>query len=1019
MGLFAEISHAWATIDNALYLWDYTIPNPQLIGYEDQSHEITCVQLATPRKGVFLPSIKHLIVMATRQEIILLGLGKEANPSGKQELQLFETGMSVSVRGLGVNVIGSSPKTGRIFFAGESENHVYELQYQNEERWFLGRCVKKNHTYGWSSSFAPNFSWRQRPAEHVKQLLVDDTRNLVYTLSSESAIRALHMDSDTTLKETLNYTSRSIYSMIGHYITENKALNSNHRIVSISSISAEESSKFHLVAVTETGYRIYISAISTGLWTAPNSLRPPTNLAAPSVRFPPSQSPESAQAGHPSMQVQRIGLAPEPSRLPTRGAVRYAPGYFVCLEPDSRRLFISAPDPGLIPRKPGEGQPHPSRENAMWVGLDAKAELVDVCNSYDPPIRSPQGFGNELAIQFDKTPVEVAVLTSTGIYIFRRRTLVDGFAALYREGGGDEGRQGQIRRLISIYGREETLATALAVACGQGTEFTPDSEIGQIRDPEVLAFGKGVFINHGGKASINENMEQPVSPLDTVRPSPRHESIATFISRIVRSTWKTLVAKEMRTPTGGYSVISSVDLSKLRNVQQNLSSLSQFFSSNSSSIDGLRGPDENRIATTRQDDLALQGENRALHSLVQLVEKAIEGIAFVLLLFEERVEDLVQVLAESIRLLFFQLTYESLFTDDTGLKVAKELVKAIVNRNIARGSNVETVAETLRRRCGQFCSPEDVVTFKAQELLKRATEAGAGSEYGRNLLNESLNLFTEVAKTLQWEYLESAVKQYTALKFFAGAIQLVLKVANESDPKDEAGLLLRDNLPHDEVRQKFYDYRQRCYNLIHDVVNAVDQSSNDDIGSPRFRPSKTAQRQREAYDVIAESTDELFLSNLYDWYLSQGWTDRLLATDSNYIVQYLDRKSQFDHTHADLLWRYYNLKQNYIESSIIQLELAKSSFNLPLDKRIFYLSQAKTNIQLNKRARDKDRRQRLLKEITDHLDIGNLQDDLLQRFRSDERFDEENRKRVLSDLDGPVKTVSEVSLPCKPSLSIS
>lgn len=1012
MGLFAEINHAWACIDNALYLWDYTVPNPQLIGYEDQPHEVTAVHLAVPRKGVFLPSITRLIVMATRGDIVLLGLGKESTPNGKKVLQLFETGMSISVRGLSVKVIGSSSKTGRIFFGGETENHVYELQYQNEERWFLGRCVKKNHTYGWSASFAPGFGFRQRPPEFVKQLLVDDSRNLVYTLSSESAIRALHMDTDTTLKETLNYPSQSIYSMIGHYIAENEALNSKHRITSISTISADESSKFHLVAVTENGYRIYISAISTGYWTASTSSKPPTNLAANTVRFPPSGIPNSSQSNLPpgqNMQLQRIGQAPQTSRLPTRAATRYAPGYFFCLEPKSRRIFISSPDPGLIPRRQGEGQPHPSRENAMWVTLDAEAESVDVCNVYQPPIRHPQGFGNELAIQFDKPAVEIAVLTTTGIYIFHRRTLVDGFAALYREGGGDEGRQGAIRKLMSIYGREETLATALAVACGQGTEFTPDSGLGQIRDPEVLAFAKGVFINHGGKPSINENMEQPANPLDTVRASPRHEAIATFISRIVRSTWKNLVAQEARTPTGGYSVVSSLPVEKLRIVQQNLSSLSQFFSSNRNSIDGLRGPDENRAAATRQDDLALQGENRALHSLVQLVEKAIEGIAFVLLLFEERVEDLVRLLAEPMRPMFFQLTYESLFTDENGLKVAKELVKAIVNRSIARGSNVETVAETLRRRCGQFCSPEDVVTFKAQELLKRATEAGLDSEYGRNLLNESLSLFTQVAKTLQWEYLESAIKQYTALQFYAGAIQLVLKVADTSDPTDEAGSLLRDNMPNDETRQKFYDYRQRCYNLIHDVVNAVDQSSKDSVSSPRARSSKVAQRQREAYNVIAESTDELFLSNLYDWYLDQGWTDRLLATDSNYIVQYLERKAQFDHTHADLLWRYYNQKQLYLESSLIQLELAKSSFDLPLARRILYLSQAKTNIQLNKRAREKDRRQRLLKEITDHLDIGNLQDDLLQRFRSDERFEDDNRNMVLGELDGPIKTVSEVS----------
>jgi hypothetical protein len=34
----------------------------------------------------------------------------------------------------------------------------------------------------------------------------------------------------------------------------------------------------------------------------------------------------------------------------------------------------------------------------------------------------------------------------------------------------------------------------------------------------------------------------------------------------------------------------------------------------------------------------------------------------------------------------------------SGHDIAKELVKGIVNRNIAKGSNVETVADALRRR---------------------------------------------------------------------------------------------------------------------------------------------------------------------------------------------------------------------------------------------------------------------------------------------------------------------------------
>ena len=46
MGLFADLNHAWVSIDSALYLWDYTHPSPDLIGFEEQTNSITAVRLS-------------------------------------------------------------------------------------------------------------------------------------------------------------------------------------------------------------------------------------------------------------------------------------------------------------------------------------------------------------------------------------------------------------------------------------------------------------------------------------------------------------------------------------------------------------------------------------------------------------------------------------------------------------------------------------------------------------------------------------------------------------------------------------------------------------------------------------------------------------------------------------------------------------------------------------------------------------------------------------------------------------
>src|SRR5271156_3481416 len=177
MGLFAGLHHAWVTIDNALYLWDYTVNNPDLLGFEGQPNSITAVKLAVPRSGVFLPSIKHVIVLATTAEVLLLGMGTESGPGGSSSLTLFQTGIAVSVKGLDVSVIASSAMTGRIFFGGRTENEIYELKYQQEEGWFSNRSTKVCHTSSLLASFAVPFGSKR--IEYVEQMAVDDSRSLL------------------------------------------------------------------------------------------------------------------------------------------------------------------------------------------------------------------------------------------------------------------------------------------------------------------------------------------------------------------------------------------------------------------------------------------------------------------------------------------------------------------------------------------------------------------------------------------------------------------------------------------------------------------------------------------------------------------------------------------------------------------------------------------------------------------------------------------------------------------------
>jgi nuclear pore complex protein Nup155 len=769
MGLFAEINHAWVVVDNQVYLWDYTHPNPELVGFEEQPSNITCVKLVKPRPGVFVGTIEYLLVVATVTDIFLIAVECQRGPEGVHSVILYRTGLSTSVRRINVTTIEGSAKTGRIFFGDGGTEDVYELNYQQEDRWFQSKCSKTNHVSKAVGLPALPFYGTTAQAG-VQQMVIDDTRSLLYTLSTTGTIKVYHMRAPASLECVITRTLTSIQTMCMHLVRQTSILN-NMTIVSLSPITGPEADYMSLMATTSTGCRLYLSTTS-GSWNS-DSTSAPNNMQLRHIRFPPNDgqtAPQNSAQPQPYQGGTPIGFDSKFLHETTLGN-RYAPGSFFSFVvrggSANQSLFMSAPHSGLLGQRESS---EPPRYTETALALELVGKVQDI-GQVTPPFSArgePLGFGNELATQFDQPSSEYAIITSSGIETVRRKRLVDIFAAIIKNGGGQDGTEGDIRKLAKQYGLAETAATALAVACGQGSDVGPDSRIAKVTEPEVLDMARRVFIEFGGKAHLTESATVEGLSVENVRASPRHDGIAMYVARLIRSIWNSPVITQVVTPTGPV-LASAQAVSKLQDIQRSLAQLQEFLESNKSSIEGLAGPEALGRASSRQEEVELQGENRALTSLLAMINNIVEGISFVLVLFEERLEDILVLLPdpqmqERVR----RLTFQGLFSVQEGRELARELVKAIVNRNITKGSNVETVAEALRRKCGSFCSSDDVVIFKAQENLKKAADMGVNAERGRILLNDSLRLFEQVAKSLSYENLTTTVNKYIELEFYAG-----------------------------------------------------------------------------------------------------------------------------------------------------------------------------------------------------------------------------------------------------------
>ncbi|CAA9961837.1 hypothetical protein PTMSG1_05214 [Pyrenophora teres f. maculata] len=1022
MGLFAEINHAWVVVDNQVYLWDYTHPNPELVGFEEQPSNITCVKLVKPRAGVFVPTIEYLLVVATVSDIFLIAIECQRGPEGVHGITMYRTGLSTSVRKINVTAIAGSAATGRIFFGDGHTEDVYELNYQQEDKWFSSKCSKTNHV-------TPSIGLPSLPfygpakVDGIQEMVIDDTRKVLYTLSTNGTIKVYYMRDPNVLESALTRTRDQIETMCGHIVRSAAAL-SNMRVVSLTPISSTEADNMSLMAITSTGCRLYLSTTSGGQWNS-TSTSAPNSMQLRHIRFPPHQNQDASQLSN-STQVQpyqgNAAIAFDSTWLTqTKLATRYAPGAFfsfVLQSPNdpNHYMFASAPHSGLLAQRESSEPPRYT-ETGMYTPLIGRVQDIGLVTEPFSARNEPLGFGNELSTQFDIPLSEYAIITSNGIETVRRRRLVDIFASIVKV-RGTEGAEADIRKLAKQYGLAETSATALAVACGQGSDVGPDSRIAKVTDPEVIEFARKVFIEFGGKAHLTESATVEGLSVENVRASPRHDGIAMYVSRLVRSIWNTPIIQEVVGPTGPV-LTSTHGTAKLHEVQRCLAQLYEFLESNKSFIEGLAGPEALGRAASRQEEVELQGENRALTSLLLMINNIVEGISFVLVLFEERLEDILALLPDpQLQTRVRQLTFQGLFSVNEGREIARELVKAIVNRNITKGSNVESVAEALRRKCGSFCSSDDVVIFKAQESLKKAADLGVNAERGRILLNDSMRLFEQVAKSLSYENLSATVNQYIQLEFYAGAIRLALKVAHEWDRGNKALSWVRDNRDHsgdsNDARRQFYEKRASCYTLVCKVIEAVDHAYNTQGPVPDGVISAVTRRKHEAYEQINNSEDEVFQNYLYDWYMENGWSERLLEINSPFVVEYLKQSSETNLAHADLLWRYYAHYNDYLSAADTQYQLAKSALPLTLEKRIEYLSRAKANASTRMTGfsdagvRNRQSRQELLRNISDHLDIANIQDDVLQRIKGDERLSGQRREEVIAHLNGQIHSLDEL-----------
>lgn len=333
VGLFPEISRAFITIDNKLFLWNYHDGSDFLL-YDELSQIILSVALMRPRRGVFVAAIPYVLVVATPVEVLLFAI-KFDQDNVHQPMQLFPTQFTIPSDGVHMtSSVGTDQ--GRVLLAGK-DGAIYELDYSNDgaaqgagswtSLWSSQarkKCRKLNHSaprfrlirsllpamLGGLPSPLTGADGAALPDQQVSCMVYDRTRNLVFTLSSgvasggaaRNVLQCFSLGADgwdLSLRSKNEQIAAEVRASLTNaavppQLWEDLAAGSGGQtaadinLVSLFPVPRHESAAVVLLAVTAHGHRVYFDFGESGI----GALR---------VRFvrlcPPAVSPDELNRG--------------------------------------------------------------------------------------------------------------------------------------------------------------------------------------------------------------------------------------------------------------------------------------------------------------------------------------------------------------------------------------------------------------------------------------------------------------------------------------------------------------------------------------------------------------------------------------------------------------------------------------------------------------------------------------------------------------------------------------------------
>uniref|UniRef100_A0A8C4K5V0 Nuclear pore complex protein Nup155 n=1 Tax=Dromaius novaehollandiae TaxID=8790 RepID=A0A8C4K5V0_DRONO len=1000
MGVFPEISRAWLTIDSDIFMWNYE-DGGDLAYFDGLSETILAVGLVKPKGGIFQPHVRHLLVLATAVDIVILGLscanlqaGSGAlNDSMSGGMQLLPDPLySLPTDNICMLAIASADN-GRIFLAGK-DGCLYEVAYQV----IIG--------------FMHSVDFLLLPflllslSDPVVQIAIDNSRNILYTRSEKGVLQVYDLGQDGQgMTRVTSLSQNAVVSAAGN-IARTIDRSVFKPIVQIAVIENSESIDCQLLAITHAGVRLYFS---TSQFKHPTAR--PSMLTLVHVRLPPGFS-ASSNVEKPS-KVHRA--------LYSKGVLLMAASE----NEDNDILWCINHDSFPFQK--------PMMETQMTTRVDGHSWALSAIDEFKiQKIITPL---NKDIIPITDSPVVVqqhmlppkkfVLLSAQGSFMFHKLRPVDQLRHLLVSSIGGDGEE--IERFFKLHQEDQACATCLILACSNAacdrevsawatraffryggeaqmrfpSALPPPSNVGPILGSPVPAgdpYPNPSFLTTPGQGLQPPSMSTPMFPSGNSMSHPgtsisgmmgpeivfsgRHNGICIYFARIIGNIWDGSIVVERVFKSGNREVVaveSSVPSHVLECILQELKGLQEFLDRNSqfATVGALGNPStpanlQQRLlgfmrpdgGSSQQVQQELQRkfhaeaqltEKTSLQGIQQLVRKTCQALALWKLLCEHQFNVVVGELQKELQEHLKITAFKDLVIRDRELTGA--LIASLINCYIRDNAAVDGISAHLQDICPLLYSTDDAVCSKANELLQRSRQAQSKAEKEK-MLRESLKEYQKISNQLD---LANVCAQYRQVRFYEGVVELSLTAAEKKDPQGLGLHFYKNGEPEEDVvgLQAFQE-RLNSYKCITDTLQELVNQSKAAPQSPSVPkkpgppvlssdPNMLSNEEaghhfEQMLKLAQRSTDELFSIALYNWLIQVDLADKLLQVTAPFLEPYLVRMTKIDQNkvrYMDLLWRYFEKNRNFSNAARVLAKLADlHSTEISLQQRLEYIARA-------------------------------------------------------------------------------